>query len=349
MQGRITWESPSNIALVKYWGKFGDQLPQNPSLSMTLRQALTKTTIEYQQIPGQKAVDLNFVFEGGSNPGFEKRLLKYLNRLSEDYPVLNALQLHISSENTFPHSSGIASSASAFSALALGLLSVIEAVGGGKRSSDDFLHEASELARLGSGSASRSVYGGYTVWGQTDGLPEYTNRAAFPIITMVHPLFQEMNDAILLVNSNTKKVGSSAGHGLMNSNPFATARYQQAQQHVVELHQVLATGDMHRFIEIVEQEALTLHALMMASQPGYLLMEGGTLSIIERIRKFRLDTKIPICFTLDAGPNVHLLYPAIHKKEVVDLINQELLLFCTSNHFLDDGIGLGPVKVTNQE
>jgi len=187
------------------------------------------------------------------------------------------------------------------------------------------------------------------VWGKTDHFYQYNNLAAIPVNTAIHPVFQKMNDAILIVNDKTKKTGSSTGHALMETNPYASARYHQAHQHVIQLHDVLTLGNMDRFIEIVEQEALTLHALMMSSQPGYMLMEGGTLSIVNLIRQFRNDTKIPLCFTLDAGPNVHLLYPDAYKTEIVDLINRELLLFCTSNHFLDDGIGPGPAKVTNQE
>ena len=349
MHGRITWESPSNIALIKYWGKYGDQLPRNPSLSMTLRQSLTRTTINYQFNSQQKATKLKFLFEGIPNPDFEKRLLKYLVRLTGRFPVISSLELEIISANTFPHSSGIASSASAFSALALGLLSVIDELSGEKRTPESFYREASEMARLGSGSASRSIYGGYGVWGKTDHFYQYNNLAAIPVNTAIHPVFQKMNDAILIVNDKTKKTGSSAGHALMETNPYASARYHQAHQHVIQLHDVLTLGNMDRFIEIVEQEALTLHALMMSSQPGYMLMEGGTLSIVNLIRQFRNDTKIPLCFTLDAGPNVHLLYPDAYKTEIVDLINRELLLFCTSNHFLDDGIGPGPAKVTNQE
>ncbi|MFA5417649.1 MAG: hypothetical protein WC341_04240 [Bacteroidales bacterium] len=348
MQGKMTWESPSNIALVKYWGKYGDQLPQNPSLSMTLRKAITTTSIHYSSNHNQEEVKLSFLFDDRPNADFEKRLFNYLVRLTDRYPLISRLGLEVSSRNTFPHSSGIASSASAFSALALGLLSVIEEVSGEKRNTDSFFQEASNLARMGSGSASRSVYGGYVVWGRTDGFPKYSNSTAHPVTTAIHPVFQEMHDSILIVNAGTKKVGSSAGHGLMNTNPFAMVRYQQAEQHVIEMHQVLTHGDLERFIQIVEQEALTLHALMMASQPGYLLLEGGTLAIIDRVKQFRNDTKIPLCFTLDAGPNVHLLYPASHKAEIDDLIKRELLLFCTSNHFLDDGIGHGPTKVTNQ-
>ncbi len=348
MHKKITWKSPSNIALVKYWGKYGDQLPRNPSLSMTLRHSLTQTTIQYNQVPDQKEVTLQFLFEGSPNTSFEGRLLNYLKRIALKYPVLSELHLSISSQNTFPHSSGIASSASAFSALSLGLLSIIHQCTQQTVEPAAFLQEASELARLGSGSACRSVYGGFSVWGQTEGFSDYSNRYALPLTTPVHEVFQNFNDAILIVNAGTKKVGSSAGHQLMESNPYAQVRYMQAQQHVAELHQVLAEGNTDRFIEIVEQEALTLHALMMASQPGYVLMEGATLAIIDRIRAFRQQTGIPVCFTLDAGPNVHMLYPDSYKKEIVDLINGDLLLFCTSNRFLDDGMGLGPLKVTDQ-
>ncbi len=316
---------------------------------MTLKHALTRTTIEYQQVANTDKTAVSFLFQGKPHPAFEQRILKYVHRFSERYPLLSTLQLNISSHNTFPHSSGIASSASAFSALALGLLSIVEEVYEQEFTSSEFFAEASQWARLGSGSASRSVYGGYVIWGVTKEYPDYSNMYAVPFSFPIHPVFQQLGDAILIVNEGTKKVGSSAGHGLMETNPFAEARYVQAHNHVVEMHDVLTQGNLNRFIEIVEQEALTLHALMMASQPGYVMMESGTLSIIKRVRRFREETKIPLCFTLDAGPNVHLLYPLEHKKEILDLINGELLLFCTSHHFLDDGMGQGPVKVINQE
>jgi len=104
---------------------------------------------------------------------------------------------------------------------------------------------------------------------------------------------------------------------------------------------VLRGGELDEFIELVELEALSLHAMMLSSTPSYILMQPGTLSIIQRIRTFRAETNIPVCFTLDAGANVHVLYPAEHKKRVIDLIDNELAVFCEDGQYLLDECGFG--------
>lgn len=340
----VNWQSPSNIALVKYWGKYGDQLPINPSISITLKESVSRTKIEFNQLSALNGPLIDFLFEGKPAPAFGERIQKFLNRQLSSYPFLSKLYLKISSSNTFPHSSGIASSAAAFSALALGILEIGHSLNQ-KEIDKAFYKEASELARLGSGSASRSIYGGYVVWGEMKEFPEYTNRFAVPVQTEVHPDFQQMQDAILIVSAGVKKVGSSAGHQLMNNHAFAEARVRQANSHILELHKVLENGDAVRFIEIVENEALTLHGLMLSSNPGYFLFEANTVKIIEEIRAFRAETKIPVCFTLDAGPNVHLLYPGQFRKKVVEWIEVKLTRLCNNNRWIDDGIGNGPVKL----
>jgi len=343
--GTVKWQSPSNIALIKYWGKHGIQLPQNPSLSITLRESLTTAEIEYEVKQKTDGLSLEFFFEGKPAKDFETRILNFLNKQLDRYPFLEQAHLKINSSNTFPHSSGIASSASAFSALALCVLSISEAVTGNKKPEQDFYQEASELGRLGSGSASRSVYGGYVVWGAHPDYSQYSDNYAVAVATSIHPIFNNYHDAILIVSGEKKKTGSSAGHALMERHPFAKARYEQANRNLTLMHRVLETGDLDQFIEIVENEALSLHGLMMSSKPGYLLMEHHTMLIIEKIRNFRSETKIPVCFTLDAGPNVHLLYPDHYRQQVLQMINSELLPLCDNNRWIDDGMGNGPEQI----
>ena len=341
-KGKISWLSPSNIALVKYWGKHGIQLPCNPSVSMTLSTSLTNTSISYlKKQHADKNVFLEFYFDGKRSEAFEKRIAVYFNHILDEFPFLSDYQFKIESSNTFPHSSGIASSASAFSALALCIISLKEIVTG-EISKNEFFQQASQLARLGSGSASRSVYGGYTVWGKVEGTDTYSDIYARPLQSEVHPVFQFYQDAILIVSSKNKKVGSTAGHALMEKNPFARARYRQAMDHTIEMLQVLKNGDSERFVRIVEQEAMTLHGLMMSSDPGYVLMKQETIEIIDLIRDFRKKLQIPVAFTLDAGPNVHLLYPLISREKVLNFINEELLHFCDNRQWIDDAMGKGP-------
>ncbi len=346
-KGKISWQSPSNIALIKYWGKHGNQLSCNPSLSMSLNSSVTITSLSYNYKDKDKNIDLEFLFDGKRTPLFEKRIGNYLNNLLKEYPFLAEYHLIIDSSNTFPHSSGIASSASAFSALALCIMSLKKIC---LRDMDqkEFFQEASNLARLGSGSASRSVYGGYTIWGKVEGARSYSDEYACPLKSAIHPVFQTFYDAILIVSGENKKVGSSAGHSLMEKHPYAKSRYQQAMNHTMEMLHVLETGDLDRFIKIVENEALTLHGLMMSSDPGYILIKSETIEIIERIRKYRQTQKIPVTFTLDAGPNVHILYPESYRKEVIKFIEDELVELCDEGQWIDDSIGRGPQMLNIQ-
>lgn len=348
IEGQINWKSPSNIALIKYWGKHGTQLPCNPSLSMTLQKSVTTTRIQYKE-KSEDGIALQFTFEGKPAPAFEKRMLKFLESVRHAYPFLERFRFDVHSHNSFPHSSGIASSASAYSALALGLTSIQYVLDQRTIPDADFLKKASVLARLGSGSASRSVYGGFVCWGDMEGgYPDYNDQFAHPFTGKIHPVFENLQDAILIISGAEKKVGSTAGHALMKGHPFAAARFEQARKHMHLMHEIMGDGNLNKFIEVVEQEALSLHAMMMSSNPGFLLMENNTIAVIERIRSFRQATGIPLCFTLDAGPNVHLLYPLDYKCQVHELINEELLLFCTSKQWIDDGIGSGPVLVTEE-
>ncbi len=343
-RGTITWQSPSNIALVKYWGKQGNQLPCNPSLSMTLNASYTTTSFSYVKRKSGREAALQFLFAGARNESFEKRITAYLNSLLIDYPFLAAYDLTIDSANTFPHSSGIASSAASFSALALCVVSLKQMIEG-KQGESSFFREASQLARLGSGSACRSVYGGYSVWGSVDDVPGYSNEYAVPLISEIHPVFRSFYDTILIVSAEKKKVGSSTGHVLMEQHPFARQRFRQANVHTTELIGVLKAGDLDRYIEIVENEALTLHSLMMSSTPGFILMKKETVEIIEKIREFRKTENVPVAFTLDAGPNVHVLYPASHRKEVMKFIKDALEERCTEGHWIDDSLGTGPKQL----
>jgi diphosphomevalonate decarboxylase len=349
-EGALRWRSPSNIALVKYWGKHGDQLPQNPSVSFTLQHAMTDTTLRYapRARPARGGIELEFLFHGERRPDFRKRTVQYLERLLPVYPFLAELRLRIETTNSFPHSAGIASSASGMSALALCLVSLEAALFGPVADRSTFLRKSSVLSRLGSGSACRSVYGRAAVWGQTDAVAGSTDTYAVPVGEQVHPVFHDFHDDILLVSRAEKSVSSRAGHGLMERNPYAKPRYEQARCHLGEMMGALRNGELELFGQLLESEALTLHALMMSSQPSYTLIEPGTLSIIQRVRAFREETGHPVYFTLDAGPNIHLLYPDSVAEAVGELVANDLLSYCEGGKVLRDRIGDGPEELTNE-
>ncbi|WP_372751622.1 diphosphomevalonate/mevalonate 3,5-bisphosphate decarboxylase family protein [Labilibaculum sp.] len=341
--GSIGWESPSNIALIKYWGKKGNQLPCNPSISMSLKNSLSRTLLHYE--PKTKENALRFLFEGKRQVLFEQRICKFFESLSDQFNFLNDYQFSISSENTFPHSAGIASSASAMSSLALCLCSMEEEISGKQLSSDDFYKKASLVARLGSGSASRSVYGGFVAWGESPSFSKSSDEYAASFSQYIHPVFQDFQDAILLVSSKQKEVSSSVGHELMKNHPYAMARFSQANVHFERMLGVLRSGDLNDFIQIMENEALSLHGLMMNSTPSYTLLEPNTLELIERIRSFRSSNNIPVGFTLDAGPNIHLMYPKSVGEKVLPFIESQLSHFLEDGRFIMDEKGDGPRKI----
>lgn len=342
----VAWKSPSNIALVKYWGKYGTQLPQNPSVSFTLSEATTTTKISLSAKQSTNEIELDFTFEGHKNIGFATRIEKFLTYLkTTHFPFLGEYSLFIESSNTFPHSSGIASSASGMSALALGLCSLEEMVQGKNADKDAFFQKASYISRLGSGSACRSLYPVMSVWGKNDSLPFASDEYGVGIADQVHELFHTFHDDILIVSAKEKSVSSTAGHHLMEKNPYAQVRYAQANNQLGTLLDALKRGDLDTFGSITEAEALTLHALMMASTPAFILMKEGSLKIIEKVKAFRAETKIPLYFTLDAGPNVHLLYPHACFKDVDHFIQSELLQHCANNTMIRDHVGLGPQRL----
>ncbi len=338
----VSWKSPSNIAIVKYWGKTGRQIPVNPSVSMTLSSAYTLTHLT--AIPGNNSgtVSLSFKFEGKPNTPFGARISNFLSSISDIFPFLNQVKLELYTHNTFPHSSGIASSASSFSALALCLCSLEEQFSG--KPMNDFFKKASCIARLGSGSACRSVYGGLSLWGKSPEMPGSSDLFAIPV-TNIHPVFSTLRDAIIIVNSGEKKVSSSEGHERMRQHPFANSRVRQANANTRSLLKALEDGDRATFIRVTENEAMTLHALMMTSDPGFVLLEPDSIRIISHIREFREKTGLPICFTLDAGPNIHLMYFEEDIEQVQKLIVESLLLNDKQNNWIDDKFGTGPQKL----
>jgi len=343
VEGKVKWKSPSNIAIVKYWGKHGIQLPKNPSLSFTLSSAHTLTSLAYKSKSGD-GISLKFLFEGEENQAFADKIIKFLESLVPDMPFLGQLHFDIESSNSFPHSSGIASSASAMSALALCLCSVEHELFGTLPGVDDYIQKTSHLARLGSGSASRSVIPQVGAWGTCAHVPNSTDIYAVGM-DGVHEVFKTYHDDILIINAGEKAVSSRAGHALMNGNPYAAARYQQAHDRMGELVSIMKSGDVHAFGKLAEDEAMTLHALMMCSDPSYVLMKPQTLSAIEDIRAYRAKTGHPVYFTLDAGPNIHLLYPDHIKDEVSTFIKSTLKGYCQDGVIIRDMVGMGPERL----
>lgn len=341
--GSCQWAAPSNIALVKYWGKYGDQLPSNPSISLTLSVAHTQTFLQWHYDPARTQSEVEFLFAGKQNETFSKRVEKVLHKYQKNIDELKHFSFSFDSKNSFPHSAGIASSASGMAAFSLCVVSALKEFCSELENERTFYQLASSLGRQASGSACRSFYGPVVSWGEANGF-ESSDIYAAPVIGM-NDVFNTYRDSILILSSGQKAVSSSAGHALMDSHPYKDIRFSHARKNCEELLDVMKRGDLIRFSEIVEEEALGLHGLMMTSQPSFILMRAQTLEVIEHVRNFRKRTKVPLCFTLDAGPNVHLLYPDKDKKVVQDFIDDELLTFAEEGQVLHDEVGHGPRRL----
>ncbi|MBL7665667.1 MAG: diphosphomevalonate decarboxylase [Bacteriovoracaceae bacterium] len=334
---QISWRAPSNIALIKYWGKKDGQFPMNPSLSFSLEKCHTEMSLIYR--PASE-LNVNFTFEGNIKTSFGDKIKKYLTSIAQKYSWMNELEFEINSKNSFPHSSGIASSASSFAALALCLTDLITSK---ENKPNDFFEMASDLARQGSGSAARSVFAGYSSWGQTALIKNSSDNYARPLLNNIHPSFLKIKNVICVVDANEKSVSSTQGHALMANHPMKEMRIQQVHQQLENLLLILESGDWNAFAQLVEAEALTLHALMLTSQPSFILLKPNTLNLIQEIQSLRKSGH-QVCFTLDAGANLHLLYDPSENQ----MIEQKMLAWKESGYLLNaifDGVGSGPSKL----
>ena len=298
LDGIVKWTAPSNIAIVKYWGKLENQIPQNPSISLTLNESITTTSLSLKPKSNNNS-NLKFEFEGETNKAFEDKTRAFFKKIDKYFPFILNHDIEIKSKNNFPHSSGIASSASSMAVLSACLVD-FEKMNNSEMSDDFFYKKASFISRIGSGSASRSICGPVVIWGESEA-------------------YENSNDLYAVNISN--------------------------QTHEIDLKNILKSGDLDGFISIAESEALMIHSLMLTSNPSYILMKPNTLKVISKITEYRSESKLPICFTLDAGSNVHLLYPNNIKDKISDFINNELIKYCSSNKYIEDKVGSGPEKI----
>ena len=221
------WSAPSNIALVKYWGKKPGQIPCNPSLSITLNNSVTTTSVKLVEKNDEW---IEFFLDHELTPTFVPKITTLIERLGADWSFLRDYSVIIKSSNTFPHSSGMASSASAMAALSLCFLEM-------KMNYDDpgFIEKASYMARLGSGSACRSLFSEMGLWGndKEKGSDEFAIE-----YSQFNSFYKGMKDTVLIVSSGQKAVSSTKGHALLNDNPYAEARYEEARTNLKKLKEV---------------------------------------------------------------------------------------------------------------
>ena len=299
-----TAQSHPNIAFIKYWGNRDDllRLPFNGSISMNLDGLYTQTQVTFD--PSLAKDEL--ILDGASTQGPAlRRVRTFLNLVRERA----GLQLHarVESSNNFPMGAGIASSASAFAALAL----AASTAAGLELSEKDL----SRLARGGSGSACRSIPGGFVEWqaGQDD-----ETSFAFSIAPPEH---WSLADCIAIVSQEHKPTGSAQGQALAHTSPLQAARLADAPRRLEICRQAILDRDFSAFAEVVELDSNLMHAVMMTSNPPLFYWQPATLQVIQAVIQWRKEGQ-PLCYTIDAGPNVHVLCLELYARQVKESLEQ---------------------------
>ena len=316
----------SNIAFIKYWGVLDEQLniPQNNSISMTLADAYTKTTLAWDSTGSQ--VEDEFLLDGRqANRNALERLVRHLDRLREIAGI--DWRARVVSENNFPMASGIASSASGFAALTVAGCNALDL------GFDDA--RLSRIARLGSGSASRSLFGGFVEWAQGS---DDESSVAFPLFPENH---WPLRDIVAVVSSGEKRVSSENGHKIAATSPLNAGRVASLSNALAEVREAIEKRDIDQLGRVSEQDTLAMHAVMMTGTPSLNYWEPATMELMHAVRDWREQDGLPIFFTIDAGPNVHIICEEVTAADVV----QKLESISSVQRIIASRPGPGPQRL----
>lgn len=301
---KATAKAPANIAFIKYWGKRDEKLriPMNNSISMNLSGVSTTTTVQFSQNLKNDLVKI----DNQVNKGREReRVVKHLDRVRMMANI--NLRAKVNSRNNFAQGTGMASSASGFAALTLAATRAV-----GLTLSE---RQLSILARLGSGSACRSIPDGFVEWKAGE-----SNETSYAY-SLLTPEHWDICDVIAVVGKKAKKVSSTRGHTRAESSPFYQARISGMTAKVREIKKALKHRDFTKFGEIVEAEAINMHAVMMTSKPALYYWLPKSLEIMLAVQEWR-NLGLGVYFTLDAGPNVHLLCQKKDSKKLLSRLKR---------------------------
>ena len=313
------------------------QWPANDSISMTLEGLHTAT-----RVTKSAESDHVFIFNGQTTQRDSKsgsKAFKHLDFLQDKFSFTG--NLRIESENSFPTGCGIASSASGLAALTLAAISAWTDSGSFQELAEKGFskEELSNLSRMGSGSAGRSIFGGYVKWNKS-------NTAADQFIN------QEVNedswtlcDSVVLFSSSEKAVGSTEAHRAAWSSPLFAPRLASLDDRMKAVIDGLKKRDMKKLGEAIEAEALEMHAVIMSAEPSVHYFGKETGEFLAQMRKARKELDLPMYFTIDAGPNVHVIYPQTHKDQVKAWLRTRI----KDENLLHDTVGRGAqIKVTEE-
>ncbi len=290
----------SNIAFIKYWGRKDEKLrlPTNGSLSMNLSNLHTITTVEFSD---QYKVD-QVIIDGEYHPKETERAIVHIDRIRN--LTGKHTRVRVESRNNFPSGTGLSSSSSGFAALTLAM---VEAAG--LKLTEK---ELSMLARQGSGSACRSIPSGFVEWKDASTSEESYAYSIFP------SKYWDIVDIVAVVSNEKKDVPTSVGQTYAETSPFFQVRSQKMAEKLLLMKQIIADKDFKRFGELIEAEALEMHAVMLTSAPSLIYWSEGTLKLMKLVKKWRSEG-LAVYFTINTGQDIHLI---CQKKDALILKTQ---------------------------
>jgi diphosphomevalonate decarboxylase len=304
MTMRATALAHPNIAFIKYWGirDLDLRLPANDSLSMTIGPLATRTTVEFDQGLSQDALILNS--HPVSGPALT-RMQGFMDRMRQQ--AGKTIYARVTSDNNFPISAGLASSASAYAALALAGTSAL-----GLKLSEP---ELSSLARFGSGSASRSIPGGFVSW-QTDPQAQSSFAESF-----APPDHWRLCDCIAMISTSHKAVSSQEGMKNAPSSPLQAARIADTPRRLHICKRAILNRDFEALAKVIEQDSNMMHAVMMTAEPPLFYWHPQSIALMKAVRVWQAEG-LPVTYTLDAGPNVHVICPQVGADKIIQRLRQ---------------------------
>jgi diphosphomevalonate decarboxylase len=330
---KVSVVSPANIAFIKYWGMVDSELylPASSSISMTLDACNTRVTVEFSQ---EDEVWVRFFQSHWRKLQPEsikaKALFSQIERLKKKCGITQGVR--ILSQNSFPNDAGIASSASSFSGITAALLLLF------KRG--DLVEDKVELSRqvrlAGSGSAVRSVYGGYVEFMAGH---DHESSCARQLSDENH---WQLADLVAVVDAGKKKASTSQGHALTQSSPLFQARIKGAEERLGRCRRAIEVRDFQLLGEVVEEDCVSMFAVMMTSKPPLYYWQAGSMAIIQQVIRWREEEGLPVYFTFDAGANAHVLV----EVERAELIRLKLEAMPEVKWVIEDktGKGLGQIE-----
>lgn len=301
---KATAKAPANIAFIKYWGKADKdlRLPLNDSLSMNLTGAHTITTVEFSPALNEDSVD---IINGEFSEQEKARVKQGLSRIRKR--AGSKLRARVVTKNTFPKGAGSAASASGFAALTIAAFAAL-----GTTLSEK---ELTVFARLGSGSACRSIPDGFVVWEKgTDSESSYAYS--------LHPAdYWDIRDILVIVDKRMKKVSTTDGMEQVATSQMLAARLAGVPGRMVGIREALRNKDFELFGSITEEDCLDMHAVMQSQVPPLMYWSSATERIMAHVVSLRAEG-IPVYFTIDAGPNVHVICEGKNESRIAESLTK---------------------------